>query len=390
MTSEKLAIRFGLGALKAVGLGVMEKAVEERKKGNKFSDIYDFAERLDPRSINKKSIEALAKSGAFDSVHENRCQIAESFDILSAYATEKKNEASSNQMSLFGGMPEANMRPELKKVLNWNKVTRLQKEFEAFGFFLNEHPLDDHISDLKKRGVIFSDKLERDELNDGDLIRMAGVVAGSKHRSSARGRFAYLTLSDPFGIFETMIFDEALITSARDILVDGSAIAIECGVRKDDGGVRMSVREVKKLDDFLKGTKAQEQDFEDIRKMPARNNQNYRSNNYQNKSGNSNSGNSFQKSPSPANNDSTASAAKPLEKKIFAEVQIQIKNQNNIFSIKALLSNSLAAENTEKFTRVFLVIIDGEKKTKIELPQKYVLGEIEVIRLRNIEKVIAV
>lgn len=133
--TEKFAIRFGLGALKAVGLGMMETAIKERSSKGKFKDIYDFAERMDPRSVNKKSIEALAKAGAFDDLHKNRCQLAESFEILSSYSASYKEEASSNQMSLFGGILEENSKPELKKVSDWNKAGRLQKEFEAFGFF---------------------------------------------------------------------------------------------------------------------------------------------------------------------------------------------------------------------------------------------------------------
>ncbi len=215
MPEEKFAIRFGLGAIKAVGFGMMENAIKERDENGKFKNIYDFAERLDPRSINKKSIEALSKAGAFDSLNKNRSQISESFDILSSYAAQQSEAASSNQMSLFGGLPEANKKPDLKKVEEWNRVERLQKEFEAFGFFLNEHPIDEFIPDLKKRGVIFSDKIERDELQDNNLVKMSGVVAGSKHRSGARGRFAYLTMSDPLGIFEAMIFDEALTLFVR-------------------------------------------------------------------------------------------------------------------------------------------------------------------------------
>ena len=230
-----LAIRFGLGAIKAVGFGMVDTAVKERENNGKFADIYDFSGRLNPKTINKKSIEALAKAGAFDQLNKNRRQLAESFETLSSYATRQSEAASSNQMSLFGGFPEENKKPELKKVTDWMKVERLKKEFEAFGFFLNEHPLDDHVPDLKKRGVIFSDKIEKDQLSDNDLVKMSGVVAGSKHRSGPRGRFAYMTISDHLGIFEAMIFDEALITSARDILADGSMISLECLIKKDDG-----------------------------------------------------------------------------------------------------------------------------------------------------------
>jgi len=378
-STEKFAIRFGLGGIKAVGFGMMETAIKEREAGGKFKNIYDFAERLDPRSINKKSIEALAKAGAFDSLQANRCQIAESFDILSSYAAEKKEAASSNQMSLFGGLPEANAKPELKKVSDWNKVGRLQKEFEAFGFFLNEHPVDDHLSDLRKRGVIFSDKLERDELEDGNLVKMAGVIAGSKHRSSARGRFAYMTISDPFGIFEAMIFDEALITSARDILVDGSAVALECLIRKDDGGTRVSIREVKKLEDFIRNTKAAEKDFEDIKKQTMRANR-------------PNPNRGYDNNRSDSRNEATIKKPEVViqqpVKKIFSTVKISIGTRDAIFSLKSLLSQSLAPLTSEKFTTVsFAITIDG-KTSVIELPQKYFLGEVEILRLRAIGGVI--
>ncbi len=376
MSQEKFAIRFGLGAIKAVGFGMMENVIKERVANGNFKDVYDFAERLDPRSINKKSIEALAKSGSFDSLHKNRCQISESFEMLSAYSTQKKEEASSNQMSLFGGLPEENSKPELKKVSDWNKVGRLQKEFEAFGFFLNEHPLDDHISDLKKRGAIFSDKLERDELTDGNLVKMAGVIAASKHRSGPRGRFAYLSISDPFGIFEAMIFDEALITSARDILVDGSAVALECLIRKDEGGVRILVRDVKKMDDFIRNTQAQEKDFEDIKKQPARSNYKNRDSNRDNK----------------FNRESSAPIilSPIVEKKIFSAIEIEIKTLDSLTTIKALLSKVQAENDSKKSSKVFFVIRQNEKISKVELPQKYLLGEAEVLKIKHVFGVVDV
>jgi DNA polymerase III alpha subunit len=372
--SEKFAIRFGLGAIKAVGFNMMENAVAERKKNGKFKDVYDFAERLDPRSINKKSIEALAKSGAFDSIHKSRCQVAESFDILSSYAVQKKEAASSNQMSLFGA-EEQNQKPELKKVLDWNKVGRLQKEFEAFGFFLNEHPLDDYVSELKKRGAIFSDKLERDELEDGNLVKMPGVIAGSKHRSGGRGRFAYLTVSDPFGIFEAMIFDEALITSARDILVDGSVVVLECLIRKDEGGVRILVRDVKKLDDFLQNVTPREKDFEDIQKQFSRSNNNRTNYNRE----------APRKSENPKLVEKSAPlVAATIEKKIISKVEILIEDRTALLSIKSLLTNRIAVEQNEKSTQVFFSIFQNENISKIELPQKFLLDENDILRFRNI------
>ncbi|MBM5782281.1 MAG: hypothetical protein FJ368_02540 [Pelagibacterales bacterium] len=395
---EKFAIRFGLGAIKAVGFNMMENAAKERKENGDFKDIYDFSERLDPRSINKKSIEALAKAGAFDDLTKNRRQIAESFDILSSYAAQKQEAALSNQMSLFGGLPESESKPELRKVDNWTKAEKLQKEFEAFGFFLNEHPVDDYLPELRKRGVVFSDKLERDELEDNNLIKMAGVVAGSKHRSGSRGRFAYMTISDPFGIFEAMIFDEELITSARDLLVDGSMILIECLVKKDDGGTRILVKEVKKLEEFIKNTKPAEEDFEDIKKQPSRNRdfsgkRNFGGGNEDFESGGLKRFSEINKQESIKQNEQKLYQEKIENlkaKKIFSSVQIIIKERDPIQSVKALLSQRTVPNNFEKFSKVLFCIMRGGKVFKVELSQKYLLDDSDVSKLRSFDKVVDV
>ena len=388
MTQEKYAIRFGLGGIKAVGLGMMEAAVAERKSAGKFKDVHDFAIRMDAKAINKKLIEALAKSGSLDSIADNRRQIFESFEMIAATANQKKDEASSNQMSMFGELlDEANSKPELKRVTEWTKEERLQKEFDAFGFFLNEHPLDDHLLELKKRGVVFSDKIEKDELQDSNLIKMAGVIAGSKHRSGPRGRFAYMTISDPLGIFEAMIFDEAIITNARDILVDGSQVVIECLIKKDDGGVRILIRDVQKLVDFIKNVKAAKEPFEDIKKQPQRRfgggGGGY------NNGGENSSSNNFAKA-TPAVDHYKQKLEKLEAKKIFSEVQIFVKERDPILTAKTVLSQLLAPASFAKKTKVIFVVEMGDKKANVALPENYLLDEADLARLRAIDKVIEV
>lgn len=358
-TEEKFAIRFGLGAVKAVGFNMMQAAVEERLENGDFKDIYDFASRLDAKSINKKSIEALSKAGAFDSIAKNRRQIAESFEILSNYANQQKEEALSNQMNLFGSI--ADSKPELANCDEWNKAEKLQKEFEAFGFFLNQHPLDDKLSDLRKRGVVFSDKIQRDEFEDGNLVKMAGVVASSKHRSSAKGRFAYLTISDTFGIFEVMIFDEAIITNARDILVDGSEILIEVLVRKDDGGLRMLVREVSKLDVFIRETKAKDKDFEDIKKQKMR------------------SKPKFEEKKEEAKEELIATKEK---ENILNELIIAVNSRDEILKVKAFLANKTAVSSDFKITKILL----KSQNQTIALPDKFVVSQSEFEQFNNSNK----
>jgi len=367
-SKQQFAIRFGLGALKAVGFNVMENAVKERVENGDFKDIYDFSSRLDAKSINKKSIEALAKAGTFDCFASNRREIAESFDILSNYANQQKEESLSNQMNLFGSIVDS--KPSLVKRENWIKAEKLQKEFEAFGFFLNEHPLDDSVSDLRKRGVVFSDKIERDEFEDGNLIKMAGVVAGSKHRSGPKGRFAYMTISDPFGIFEAMIFDEAIITNARDILVDGSKISFDCLVRKDDGGLRILIREVRKLEDFIRDVKPAAQDFEDIKK------QNMRPRRFD---GNKNNSSNSPNNSSIKKEEKSDAEIKVSTKKAVEKVVIILENRDAIFSLKSFLATKISFDEKNS-TKVF---IEADGKI-VQLGKLYLLDEGDVRNVGNI------
>ncbi len=394
MGDKNLAIRFGLGAIKAVGFKMTESLVAERNQNGQFSDIYDFCARLDAKNINKKSIEALAKSGAFDGLFKepsmvNRRQIFESFDILSRFASEKKDAAANCQMNLFTiGLSEEEQKPKLKAVVDWSKEERLKKEFEAFGFFLNEHPIDDFIDDLKKRGVIFSNKIELQQLEDNNIVKMSGVVASSKHRSGPRGRYAYLTMSDPFGIYEIMVFDNELINNARDLLADGNMIVVECLIKKDDGGSRILAKEVWDLRNFIENNKARDAHFEDIKKQPKRANPSGQKNFKNNDNG--------QKSANQANEkeEFERKIEQLKSKKIYSVVEIIIKNREPIFNIKSFLSSRLItdeiATKLTKSTKVILVVIKGKAIFKIALQDHYLIDESDCAKLRTIEQIIDV
>jgi DNA polymerase III alpha subunit len=240
-------------------------------------------------------------------------------------------------------------------------------------------------------------RIESGELQNDDIVKIAGVVAGSKHRSSARGRFAYLTLSDPFGIFEAMIFDEALITSARDILVDGTAIVIECLIRKDDGGLRISVRDVKRLDLFIKNTEAQSEEFEDIKKLPSRfNNDRGAWNNNNKKNWNNSSSNKTPPISTPKNSTPIAknvsvqtnanAAPTATAPKIFSQVNIFINKREAIVMLRSLLSQKISTK--EIFTKVTFEITSTEGEvTKVELPTNYEINETDLVRIRRIDGV---
>jgi len=380
------AIRFGLGAIKSVGFQMMQDATDERIKNGKFNDIYDYSKRLEAKSINKKSIEALSKSGAFDAITNNRRQIAESFDILSNFANQSKEEANSNQMSLFGLIEEKEHLPALKNVSDWNYKQKLNFEFEAFGFFLNEHPIDKKISELKRRGVIFSSKIEDDSLEDSTIVKMTGVVASSKHRSGSKGRFAYINLSDPFGIFEATIFDENLITANRDLLEDGCEIVVECLIKKDDGGNRIMIKAVHPLDDFIKNTKESDKEFEDIKKLsPSKNyNKNFSKNSGENNFKSESNKNSFQSSKSSSNSAPQAIYENPKAFKYLAKIEIKILDEKAILPLKTVLSQKIS--DSPNASKIVVNIEEDGTLTKIELANNYLLEEIDLFRLKNLNR----
>lgn len=368
---KELAIRFGLGGIKAVGIGMVQDMVENRKNhGGKFNDIYDFVSNAGPKAINKKSLEALAKSGSFDSIHPSRSQIVESVDILCKYASSKIDEKNSNQLSLFADAKIAEEKPTLKKTVEWSAQEKLNEEFGAFGFFLKEHPIDSYLEALGKRGVISS--VDLDDINDGNIIKLAGVVAYSKHKSGPKGRYAYLTLSDPFGIFETSIFDEALITQNRDTMADGNSLVVECSARRDQGGLRLLVRSIENLENFIKNHHPHKEIFKDIKSQERRGEFDWKKRKQENHD--------------PKNDSLVAEMEyrRKIEelknKKILTEIDIEVKNREAILNVKGFLSQRMAPTDFETYTKVYFLIGD----TKMHLDEKYLIDENDFSKIKNI------
>ena len=367
--NEELAIRFGLGGIKAVGVSMINEVTKNRQKNNgKFKDIYDFSANAGAKAINKKAIEALTKAGAFDSIHKNRHQIVESVEIICKYASSKEEEKNSNQMSLFASAQIEEKNPDLKNVDEWNKEQKLQEEFKAFGFFLGEHPLDDFLDDLGKRGVISSEILE--EIDDNNIIKLAGVVAYSKHKSGPKGRYAYLTLSDPFGIYETSIFSEELITTYRDKMVDGNILVVECLVKKDQGGSRILVKTIEELKEFIDKNRAKKEVYRDIRKQERRVKFDWKNKN---------------QNQSPKDDivayevEHKRKIAKLKQKSILKQIFITVNDRKDILRLKSFLSQKIAPADFDQFSKIYFIIKDQKQNPiKIELDEKYLISKEEI------------
>jgi DNA polymerase-3 subunit alpha len=233
----------------------MEHLVEVRKEGGPFRDVFDFVERVDPRQVNKRALENLARAGAFDEIHPNRAQIVAAADTLIAYGQSMAAERASSQVSLFGDQGEA-ARPRLPRTEPWSQTQQLDEELAAVGFYLTGHPLEDMVEVLRRRRTtLLTDAIAQAEAGH-EAFRMAGVVRRRQERAQASGdRFAFVSLSDPTGEYEVLFPPEAL-RKCRDILEPGKGVLIRVRAKARDGEVRFFGDDAEPIDSAVESVAA--------------------------------------------------------------------------------------------------------------------------------------
>ena len=250
-------VLYALGAVRNVGVEAMRHLVAVREDGGPFKDLFDFAERVDPKLVNKRSLENLVRAGAFDSIQKNRAQILAAADLLIAHGQSAAAERASAQNNLFGGEQADAARPRLAKVAAWPLPEQLDEELQAVGFYLSGHPLEDMTELLRRRrNTLYADALV--QAADGvEAFRMAGVVRRRQERSSSRSgeRFAFVNLSDPTGEYEVLFPPESL-RKCRDLLEPGRAISIKVRAKAQDGEVRFYGDDAEPIERAIEGAAA--------------------------------------------------------------------------------------------------------------------------------------
>jgi len=357
VTNKELAIRYGLAAVKGVGIGVMEDLMTEREKNKDFKNIFDFTERVGTKTINKKTIESLAKSGAFDKIHKNRRQVHDSCETLSNYCTTIEEEKNSSQMSIFGSSNIITSKPILQNVDDWQGNERFQKEFESFGFYLNDHPLDIIKKDLHERGITFTGEIAEDKIQNYDKIRIAGVVINTKIKSGNKGRYAFVSISDPEGMQEVVIFDNDLITANKDLLNDkeNHQIVIECSIRKNEGGTRVLTNNIVSLKEFLKNNKPGSL----VKVIKSTRRKDYR------------------KPQEP-----TIRLIQSQEVKILQEITIHINSRKPLQELSTIIKNTQSRNLSQK-TKVVISIHENDNTTNIDLGNNYYLTQKDEQRIKE-------
>ncbi len=249
---EDGAVLYALGAVRNVGLQAMQHVQEVRGEGGAFTDLFDFLERIDPKSVNKRSLENLARAGAFDTLHPNRAQIVACADTLIAYAQSMAADRSSFQANLFGDIAAG--RPKLPPTETWAAPDQLDEEMAAVGFYLTGHPLEDMVEVLRRRRVVlYLEAVQRAEEGE-EVMRMAGMVRRRQERASQNGdKFAFVSLSDPTGDYEMMFPPEAL-RKCREVLEPGQAVLIKARAKVRDGEVRFYGDDAEPIDRALEAS----------------------------------------------------------------------------------------------------------------------------------------
>ena len=240
-------ILYALGALKNVGVDAMRLIVEAR--GDKpFRSLFDFARRVDLKRVGKRSLEMLARAGAFDALDRNRARVFAGLDALVAYSAAIHDAAASDQVSLFGEAGDDLPEPRLPDTEDWLPAARLASEHAAVGFYLSGHPLDDYLPALARKGVLTLSDVMAKVQGGAFVARMAGAVSSRQERKSQKGnRFAFVALSDPTGLYEVTMFSDVLDV-ARPHLETGMNILLQVEATFEADQLKLLCRGVQPLD----------------------------------------------------------------------------------------------------------------------------------------------
>jgi len=244
------AIRYGLGAIRNVGAAAMQVLAAERRAKGPFRTLWDLAARLDPKQVNKRQLENLARAGAFDALLPVRAQAFHAVDSVLRYANQAQSDRQSQQVSLFGdpGGEDRAPAPPLPTVAEWPATEKLAQEFEAVGFYLSAHPLDAYRVALERDQVQTWAYVRDSAQRGGDYFRIAGAVLGRQERRSAKGnRFAFVQLSDQTGMFEVMVFSE-LLSAHRDLLEPGRSVVLDVDARCEGDQIRLSAQKIQDIE----------------------------------------------------------------------------------------------------------------------------------------------
>jgi DNA polymerase-3 subunit alpha len=260
-------IRFGMLSVKNVGEGIIDAIIEGRRSVEGTHDIYEFVEAIDAGELNRKAIESLVRAGAFDDINPNRAQLMAVCDDAVQRAQKKAKQGNRAQISLFqleDFADEVIASPELPKVADFSKETKLAMEKEMLGVYLSGHPLDEYAALIRDNTSVGTAELtgggeeftaEGDDADsmvintstfkDGDAVIMAGMINGVRTMITRKSQeMARMTLEDFDGVIDAIVFPK-VYERKRNLVKNDMIVGISGRVSfKDESEAEILVEDI--------------------------------------------------------------------------------------------------------------------------------------------------
>jgi DNA polymerase-3 subunit alpha len=242
-------IRFGLSAIKNVGVSAVEGIIKCREEQGKFDNLYEFCKRVDLRLVNKKTIESLIQAGSFDSVSRNRGQLFDAVEKAIQFGQQTKSHSSKGQSSLFEVSATAEKHeqyPALPPAKEWTESEKLSREKAVLGFYVSGHPLIRFERDIQAFATAqFGNP---GAVKSGSLVRVCGIVSSLKKKLDKKGNMmAFLTLEDFTGKGECIVFSDAF-TKYQALLGPEMMVMVIGKAEQNGDSLRIVVNEVHAMD----------------------------------------------------------------------------------------------------------------------------------------------
>lgn len=248
-TPDGESIRFGLGAIKNVGVGAVEAIVAARTAKGRFRSLADFCERVDMGSVNRRMIESFIKAGAMDSLEGTRSQQWAVIERAMEAGQRVWRDRASGQVDLFGALLAEEEPPAmvLPNVPDWTAREKLTGEKEMIGFYVTGHPLDeyhDKVKDLSTHDTTTTEGLER-----GVEVAMCGVITGiQRRRNKEQKLWVSFVLEDRAGTADCMVFAKAYEELVNDVVEDKAVLIRGTVLPEENAAPRISVKSIVPLE----------------------------------------------------------------------------------------------------------------------------------------------
>ena len=256
-TVDNKKIRFGMGSIKNVGISAVEAIVNEREKNGPYASFTDFCERIQSEAVNKKCIECLIKSGAFDEFEQTRSTLVASYEGIIDTISDGNKKTMAGQVTMFDLGTEDEKLDEIKYRFNvmkeFSEKELLKYEKEMLGIYISGHPLEKLREQIAKIATINAKQLmqiqeNNDVSQDGRNVKFAGIITAVKKKFTKNNtRMAFVTIEDLYGSVQIIVFENCYV-KCMELLYEDSIVVVEgrLSVREDDE-ISIMAREITEL-----------------------------------------------------------------------------------------------------------------------------------------------